>query len=91
MVERTLCVNQTLLCNFIPIFRSFLWVCVLLCAVSHGETIFREEKTLYSKASLMKQRALVANTWEATCQLLWNKLNSLGRAPGKNYKVQRPC
>ena len=63
MVERTVCVNQTLLCNFIPIFLSFLWACTLLCAVSPGETVFREVRTLYGKASLMKQSALVTNTW----------------------------
>lgn len=48
-----------LLCNFIPIFLSFLWACALLCAISHEETM--GERTLCRKAPLVKQMALVTN------------------------------
>lgn len=70
-------VPQTLFCNLMPIFLSFLWVHAQRCTIYSRETMFTQVKTLCQATVLMEQRA-PGTMLEATCQPSRNGLNSSG-------------
>lgn len=71
-------VPQTLFCNLMPIFLSFLWVYAQRCTIYSRETMFTQVKTLGQATVLMEQRA-PGTMLEATCRPSHNGFNSSGR------------